>query len=79
LADSFTNPFPLGKRLTLPARFQQVDSHSFKVILKEGINRHIRRICAKNQNQVKQLIRIRFGNHELGELKAGECREVEAF
>lgn len=79
LKRSFTEPFLLGQRFTLPAHFQQIDENSFNVILKEGLNRHIRRICAKNNNQVKQLIRIRFGPHLLGDLQPGENREVDGF
>jgi len=79
LKDSFTNPFQLGKRMTLPAYFEMIDPYCFKVILKEGINRQIRRICAKNENQVKQLVRIRFGEHTLDGLKSGEFREISGF
>ena len=79
LAESFINPFQLGQRHTLPAKFEKVDDFSFKVILKEGINRHIRRICAKNNNQVKQLTRIRFGNQCLGELTPGAYLEINSF
>jgi 23S rRNA pseudouridine2604 synthase len=79
LRTSFTEPFQLGQRFTKPALFEQLDEFTFKVILKEGINRHIRRICAKNENQVKQLIRIRIGNHLLGNLKTGEWKEVNGF
>jgi 23S rRNA pseudouridine2604 synthase len=79
LAESFINPFQLGQRHTLPAKFEKVDDFSFKVILKEGINRHIRRICAKNHNQVQKLTRIRFGNHWLGELTPGTYLEINSF
>lgn len=79
LKSAFTQPFQLGKRMTLPADFEKVDEFCFKVVLKEGINRQIRRICAKNNNQVKQLIRIRFGNQLLGDLKTGEFIEVSGF
>jgi 23S rRNA pseudouridine2604 synthase len=79
LEKSFTQPFLLGQRYTLPAQFEKVHDFCFKVVLKEGINRHIRRICAKNENQVKQLIRIRFGNHELGDLLPGEWRPLIGF
>lgn len=76
---AFENPFQLGQRTTLPARFEVINDFCFRVILKEGINRQIRRICAKNGNQVKQLIRIRFGKQKLGDLKCGEWREVASF
>lgn len=76
---AFKNPFQLGQRTTLPATFEVIHDFCFRVILKEGINRQIRRICAKNGNRVLQLIRIRFGEHELGDLKRGKWREVERF
>jgi len=76
LEKSFSEPFLLGQRYTLPARFEKVDDFCFKVVLKEGINRHIRRICAKNENQVKQLVRIRFGDQKLEYLSPGECRKL---
>jgi 23S rRNA pseudouridine2604 synthase len=79
LAKAFREPFRLGQRYTLPARFEQEGEFCFRVVLKEGINRQIRRICAKNENQVKQLIRIRIGDFHLGNLQSGECQEVEGF
>lgn len=71
---AFTNPFLLGNRLTLPSQFQKISKFQFKVTLKEGMNRQIRRICAKNDNQVAKLLRIKFGNIALEELKSGECK-----
>jgi len=77
LEKSFTEPFQLGPRTTLPAVFEKLDVFCFRVVLTEGINRHIRRICAKNENQVRQLVRVRFGRYVLGDLKPGEWLEVE--
>ena len=79
LEEAFVHPYLLGQRLTQPARFEHVDEYSFKVVLKEGINRHIRRICAKNNNQVMQLVRTRFGQHTLGDLQSGQWRAVDCF
>lgn len=79
LETSFTKPFQLGPRTTLPAEFEKLDTFCFRVVLKEGINRHIRRICAKNENQVRQLVRVRFGKFVLGDLKAGDWVEVGTF
>ena len=79
LEKSFTEPFQLGPRITLPAVFEQLDTFRFRVVLTEGINRHIRRICAKNENQVRQLVRVRFGKIVLGDLKPGEWLGVEGF
>ena len=79
LEKSFVNSFELGSRMTLPARFEIISEYEFKVILNEGINRQIRRICAKNDNQVKTLTRTRFGKHYLGNLPIGECKKVAKF
>jgi 23S rRNA pseudouridine2604 synthase len=79
LKKSFTEPFQLGPRTTLPAVFEKLDTFRFRVVLTEGINRHIRRICAKNENQVRQLVRVRFGKFVLGDLKPGDWLGVEGF
>jgi 23S rRNA pseudouridine2604 synthase len=79
LEEAFTKPMLLGQRFTKPAKFEQLDEFNFKVILTEGINRQIRRICAKSENQVLQLTKIRFGQQVLGNLPVGEWIEVEGF
>ncbi len=76
LETAFIHPFLLGKRYTKPAKFTKISEFQFSLILTEGINRQIRRICAKNNNQVKQLIRTRFGSYTLGDLKPGECKQL---
>ncbi len=50
----------LGKT-TLPCRVEKVDSFSFKIILIQGINRQIRRMCYKLGYEVEKLVRIRIG------------------
>lgn len=79
LVNAFEQPFLLGTRYTLPAKFIKVTENQFKVILKEGINRQIRRICAKHDNQVERLVRIRFGHHSLGNLQVGTCSAIDGF
>lgn len=79
LRKAFENPFQLGPRWTLPAEFLQTGANSFRVILKEGINRQIRRICAKNQNQVVRLKRIRFGPYLLEDMSPNAYRLVDSF
>lgn len=48
----------------------------FRVKLKQGVNRQIRRMCNKFGYQVIKLKRIRVMNIELGELKPGEWRNL---
>ncbi len=47
-----------------------------KLVLTEGKNREIRRLCLSLGHEVSTLKRISFGDHELGELGPGEFREV---
>lgn len=48
----------------------------FKIILTQGMNRQIRRICNVNDYQVIKLQRVRVMNIELGKLKSGEWRDL---
>lgn len=63
----------LGK-MTLPCQVEKIDDFSFKIILIQGINRQIRRMCYKLDYEVLQLIRNRIGNIKLEELKPNEFR-----
>ena len=47
------------------------------VKLREGKNREIRRVMAHLGLEVNRLIRLSYGEYELGELKVGEVREVQ--
>ena len=57
----------LGKT-TLPCTVEKVDKFTFKIILVQGINRQIRRMCYKLGYEVLELKRIRIGNVSLGDL-----------
>jgi 23S rRNA pseudouridine2604 synthase len=48
----------------------------FRILLKQGLNRQIRRMCNKYDYQVLKLLRVRVMHIELGKLKAGEWREL---
>lgn len=48
----------------------------FKIILTQGLNRQIRRMCNAYDYQVIKLQRIRVMNIELGALKTGEWRHL---
>lgn len=48
------------------------------MVLAEGKNREIRRICDAAGHEVTRLRRVAFGSVELGELPAGEWRELTA-
>jgi 23S rRNA pseudouridine2604 synthase len=48
----------------------------FRIILKQGLNRQIRRMCNAYDYQVIKLQRVRIMNVELGKLKPGEWRDL---
>lgn len=48
----------------------------FKIVLTQGLNRQIRRMCNAYNYQVIKLQRIRVMNIELGKLKPGEWRHL---
>ena len=50
----------------------------FHIILTQGYNRQIRRMCEACGCSVRRLVRIRVMNIELGDLKAGAYRPVTA-
>ena len=60
----------LGSR-TRPAEVKRISPSQFRIVLKEGRNRQIRRMVEKVGNRVKILKRIRISNIRLGILKEG--------
>jgi 23S rRNA pseudouridine2605 synthase len=48
-----------------------------EITLDEGKNREIRRMLAKLGYEVLRLVRIKFCNYELGDLKQGEITEIK--
>lgn len=66
----------MGKR-TRPATVRQVDEQTFNIILTQGLNRQIRRMCYKLGYQVLKLVRVRIISLELGELAPGEWRHLQ--
>lgn len=71
---SMENGLPILGRITLPCRVTIRSARSFDIILKQGLNRQIRRMCEYLGYRVIKLRRVRFMNIELGDLKAGEYR-----
>lgn len=63
-------------RLTKPCKVKQVDDFTFKIILTQGLNRQIRRMCDALSYRVTYLKRIRVLNIKLEDLKVGEYRHL---
>lgn len=63
--------------VTKRCKVQQVDEYVFQIILTQGLNRQIRRMCEAFGYQVKRLKRVRIMNIQLGNLKKGTWRNLE--
>jgi len=59
---------------TRPAEVRRISATSFRIILKEGKNRQIRRMVKTVGNHVKTLKRIRISNIQLAKLPEGTWR-----
>ena len=62
---------------TRPCTVARLDASSFRIVLTQGLNRQIRRMCAALGSEVTVLKRIRVMNICLSGLKPGEWREVK--
>ena len=60
--------------VTRPCKVRKNGKYTFSIILKQGLNRQIRRMCEALGYKVTTLKRIRIMNVELGNLKPGEVR-----
>ncbi|MDQ3109068.1 MAG: pseudouridine synthase [Bacteroidota bacterium] len=66
----------MGKT-TRPADVIPVTENQFRIILTQGLNRQIRRMCYKLGYEVEELIRVRIANVELRNLKSGAWEELK--
>ena len=62
---------------TRPCKIKKIDAYTFRIILTQGLNRQIRRMCAYFDYRVVTLKRIRIMNIELGDLGVGQWREIK--
>ena len=62
---------------TRPCTVERVGRRAFRIILTQGLNRQIRRMCKQFEYRVMDLKRVRIMNIRLGDLKEGAYRRVE--
>lgn len=62
---------------TKPCSISRINNYTFRIILTQGLNRQIRRMCQESGYKVESLTRVRIMNIELGGLKTGEYRIIE--
>ena len=63
---------------TRPCRVKATGKQSFQIVLTQGLNRQIRRMCGECGYRVRSLKRVRIVNLLLGDLMPGERRELTA-
>lgn len=74
--EKMANGVEILDTVTRPCRIEKIGKYKFKIILTQGLNRQIRRMCEVLGYEVKELRRVRIMNIELGNLKPGEYRKV---
>jgi 23S rRNA pseudouridine2604 synthase len=62
--------------LTKPCRVSRIDRESFRMILTQGLNRQIRRMCSALGYKAQRLQRVRIMNIHLGDLGSGQWRHL---
>ena len=67
---------PILDTVTRPCRVTKIGKYTFSIILTQGLNRQIRRMCGALGYEVKDLLRVRVMNIRLGSLKEGEYRKL---
>ena len=62
--------------VTLPCEVRQLSKYDFQIILTQGLNRQIRRMCEALGYEVYRLQRTRIMNIHLGNLPLGQWRDL---
>ncbi|MCU7556260.1 pseudouridine synthase [Macrococcus capreoli] len=80
ITDTFIKQMAEGVEIldtvTLLAEVTKVNTKTFKIILTQGLNRQIRRMCEALGYEVKQLRRLRVMNILVDDLKLGEWKDL---
>jgi 23S rRNA pseudouridine2604 synthase len=67
---------PILDTVTLPCRLRRTGERSFNIVLVQGLNRQIRRMCEALGYNVKKLRRVRILDIKLGDLQPGQWRPL---
>jgi len=61
---------------TKPCKISRLGKFGFRIILTQGLNRQIRKMCEVFGYEVRQLQRVRIVNVQLGKLRVGQWRNL---
>lgn len=70
------NGIPILGTVSKKCPVEQLNKNTFKIILTQGLNRQIRRMCEYLDYEVTKLKRTRIMNVDLGKLEEGNWREL---
>lgn len=73
--DRMANGIPILERVTKKCEVKKLSSNEFKIILTQGLNRQIRRMCEYLNYEVQTLKRVRIMNIKL-DIPVGQYREL---
>ena len=74
--ESMMRGVPILDTVTLPCKLRRTGARSFNLVLVQGLNRQIRRMCEALGYTVKKLRRVRINNLRIGNLQPGQWREL---
>lgn len=69
-----SNGIPVLDSITKKCKVWKISDFTFKIVLTQGLNRQIRRMCEYLGYDVRSLKRLRIMNISLGDLKVGSYR-----
>ena len=67
---------PILDTITRKCKVEKLDKRKFRVVLTQGLNRQIRRMCEYFDYRVVKLVRVRIMNIKLGDLPVGKYRDL---
>ncbi|MFV0479929.1 MAG: pseudouridine synthase [Anaerorhabdus sp.] len=80
ITDEFLKKMAAGVKIldtkTLPCKVTKVTKYEFNIVLTQGLNRQIRRMCKALGYKVIRLKRVRIMNINLGNLPLGQWRDL---
>lgn len=73
--EKMRNGIPILEQVTRECEVEEISTYQFKIILTQGLNRQIRRMCEYLEYRVKKLRRIRIMNVKL-DMPLGKWRDL---
>lgn len=74
--EAMASGVPILDTVTRPCEVEVINEYKFRIILTQGLNRQIRRMCEALGYRVMELKRVRIMNISLGKLNTGGYRNI---